>query len=452
MLNSDVESALVVDGAPVDDEIPPIAVPENASQTLEATFLRPYHMHASIAPSAAAAQWDAGQLTVWSHSQGIFLLKDTIAQVLKIAPESVHVIHTEGAGCYGHNGADDVALDAALVAKAVPNHLILLKWMREDEHKWEPYSSALVMKMNASLDAAGAIVDWNHDIWSYTHSTRPRLNNEGSGLLAAWHLENPIPPPPVRFGKGKEFGGHRNATALYAFPKQRVVRHFLPDSPLRVSAMRGLGAYANVFAIDSFMDELAYAAKIDPIEFRLKHLQDERAKAVLLSAANKANWRQHTKPNNSGTGQGVAIAQYKNRQCYAVIIVDVHVDRDSGIIQLKRVVIAADAGQVVNPDGLSNQLEGGFVQAASWTLFEQVNHDKNGITSVDWKTYPILHMSDAPKIEVVILNRPDQPFLGSGEATQPVAPAAIANAIYDAVGIRLRAIPFSPERVTKLLT
>lgn len=451
MLNSDVESTLVVDGAPVEDEIPKIQTPENANQTLEATFLRPYHMHASLGPSAAAAQWYEGQLTVWSHSQGVFLLQETIAQVLNIESDSIHVIHTEGAGCYGHNGADDVALDAALVARAVPNHVVLLKWMREDEHKWEPYSSAMVMKMNAALDAKGMIVDWNHDIWSYPHSTRPRLNSEGSGLLAAWHLEKPIAPPPSRFGRGKEFGGHRNASPLYAFEKERVVRHFLPDSPLRVSAMRGLGAYANVFAIESFMDELAYAADIDPVEFRLRHLDNERAKAVLRAAAERANWKARTAPNKTGYGQGIAIAQYKNRQCYAAIIVDVNVDRDSGKIKLERVVIAADAGQVVNPDGLSNQLEGGFVQAASWTLFEQVTYDSTGITSVDWESYPILHMADTPKIETVILNRPDQPFLGSGEATQPVAPAAIANAVYDAIGLRLREIPFTPQRVKTAL-
>jgi nicotinate dehydrogenase subunit B len=451
MISSPAESALVVAGTAVEDEIPVINPPTDAAQTLKATFLRPYHMHASIGPSAAVAIWHNEQLTVWSHSQGVFLLKDTIAQVLNIEAANVHVIHTEGAGCYGHNGADDVALDAALVARVVPNRRVLLKWMREDEHKWEPYSSAMVMKMNASLDASGTVIDWNHDIWSYTHSIRPRLSNEGSGLLAAWHLGNPIPPPPIQFGRGKEFGGHRNATALYAFNKQRVVHHFLADSPLRVSAMRGLGAYANVFAIDSFMDELAFAAGIDPVAFRLNHLQNERAKAVLQAAAQKANWRQRTQPANNGYGQGIAIAQYKNRQCYAAIVVDVYVDRESGAIQLKRVVIAADAGQVVNPDGLSNQLEGGFVQAASWTLFEEVTYNQNGITSVDWDTYPILKMADTPEIEVIILDRPDQPFLGSGEATQPPTPVAIANAIYDAIGVRLREIPFTPKRVLQEL-
>jgi CO/xanthine dehydrogenase Mo-binding subunit len=234
---------------------------------------------------------------------------------------------------------------------------------------------------------------------------------------------------------------------LYAFSRKRVVRHFIPNSPLRVSAMRSLGAYANVFAIEGFMDELAYAAGVDPVAFRLRHMQDERARAVIEAAALKAGWQTHTEPTNDGHGWGIAFAQYKNVQCYAAIAVEVNVNRDTGAIKLGRVVIAGDAGQVVNPDGLSNQLEGGFVQAASWTLLEQVNWDAEGVTSLDWESYPILKMADAPVIETVILNRPELPFLGAGEATQNPTPAAIANAVYDAVGIRLREIPFTPQRV-----
>jgi CO/xanthine dehydrogenase Mo-binding subunit len=215
--------------------------------------------------------------------------------------------------------------------------------------------------------------------------------------------------------------------------------------------MRGLGAYGNVFAIESFMDELANAAGIDPIEFRLRNLNDARARAVIQAAAEKANWQPGQKLGQNH-GRGMAFAQYKNRQCYAAVVVDLHVDRESGVIQIKRAIIAADAGQVVNPDGLSNQLEGGFVQSASWTLKEQVNFDESGIIAQDWDSYPILRFPDVPVIETVLINRPELPFLGSGEAAQGPTPAAIANAVFDAVGIRLRQIPFTEERVKTALT
>ena len=368
--------------------------------------------------------------------------------MLGLAQENIHVIHQEGAGCYGHNGADDVALDAALLARALPGRPVSLKWMRADEHTWEPYGPAMILKMQADLDAHGQIAAWNQDTWSYPHSGRPRADaTESSGLLAAWHLETPIPPPPRRIPRGRHTGSYRNADPLYVYPQRRVVVHEAADSPLRTSSMRSLGAYANVFGIESFMDELALAAGLDPVAFRLRHLQDERAKAVIEAAAAKIGWRARTAPTKADHGQGIAFAQYKNIQCYAAIAVEASVDRASGQIKLERVVIAADAGQVVNPDGLSNQLEGGFVQAASWTLLEEVQFDRHGITSRDWETYPILRFTQMPTLETVILNRPELPFLGSGEATQNPTPAAIANAVFDAVGVRLRQIPFTPARV-----
>jgi CO/xanthine dehydrogenase Mo-binding subunit len=251
--------------------------------------------------------------------------------------------------------------------------------------------------------------------------------------------------------RGTESGGHRNAEPIYAFGRKRVVRHFAPESPLRVSALRSLGAYANVFAIESFMDELALIAGIDPLAFRLRHLSDDRAKAVLQAAADKAGWQPRSRPAGDGQGRGIALARYKNRQCYAAVVVDAEVDRASGAIHVARAVIAADAGQIVNPDGLSNQLEGGLVQAASWTLFEQVTFDAQGITSRDWDSYPILRFTDAPVIETVLLNRPGLPFLGGGEASQNPTPAAIANAVFDAIGVRLRQLPFTPARVLAAL-
>ncbi|MCY3833276.1 MAG: molybdopterin-dependent oxidoreductase [Chloroflexi bacterium] len=441
------QSNLIVDGAAVNDPIPPIQDPAGAAVSLEATYRRPFQMHASLGPSAALALWEAGQLTVWSHTQAAFTLRGALAQVLSLDEAQVRVIHVEGAGCYGHNGADDVALDAALVARALPGRPVLLKWTRWDEHAWEPYGTAMLMQLRASLSAAGDIVDWNYDVWSYAHSTRSRVGLETSGLLAAWHLEAPFAPQEPGPMLGHESGAHRNANPIYAFPQKRVARHGLSGSPLRVSALRSLGAYANVFAIESFMDELALAAKADPLAFRLRHLEDERARALLTAAAEKVDWLSGRDARAAGEGWGMALAQYKNLQCYCAVMVKLRVDVETGEVRFERVVIAADAGQTVNPDGLSNQLEGGFVQAASWTLNEEVTFDARGITSVDWESYPILSFASAPKIETLILNRPEMPMLGAGEAAQNPTPAAIANAIFDATGLRLRDIPFTPEKI-----
>ena len=447
LLTKPAQSNLIADGAAVEDPIPSIEMPARAIHNRQATYYRPFQMHASLGPSAAVAQWQHGRLTVWTHSQAVFSLRGALAKVLALDESQIRVIHVEGAGCYGHNGADDAALDAALVARAIPDRPISLKWTRWDEHAWEPYGTAMVMELGASLSAAGAIIDWNHDVWSYAHSTRSAVGLETSGLLASWHLAQPFAPQKPQPMGGYQSGAHRNADPIYDFPRKRIARHALSDSPLRVSALRSLGAYANVFAIESFMDELALAADADPLAFRLRHLADERARAVLQAAADKVDWPTCRESTAADAGWGMALAQYKNLQCYCVVIVKLQVDRRSGDIAFERVVIAADAGQAVNPDGLSNQLEGGFVQAASWTLFEEVKFDARGITSIDWESYPILTFESAPKIETLILNRPELPMLGAGEAAQNPTPAAIANAIHDAVGLRLRAIPFTPEKI-----
>lgn len=308
-----------------------------------------------------------------------------------------------------------------------------------------------MIKMQGSLNENGRVIDWNHDVWGYTHVSRPRPMGRTSGLLAAWHLAEPFSKPQARPILAPEVGIHRNASPLYAFERRRVVKHFLPNSPLRVSALRGLGSYANVFAIESFMDELAVAAGADPVQFRLRHLQDRRARDVITAAANKAQWLPRTRPRGDGQGRGIAFAQYKNRQCYIAVVVDLYVDSSNGFVRLERAVIAADAGQIVNPDSLSNQLEGALLQSASWTLREQVVFDQQRVTSVDWYSYPILRFHDAPAVETVLLNRPGQPFLGVGEGAQGPIPAAIANAIFDATGARLRDIPFRPDRITRAI-
>ncbi len=456
VLNQPDEAYLLVDGSPVDGPIPPIEVPADAVNTVAATYARPYHMHASLGPSAAVAQWVDDKLTVWSHTQGPYPLRAELALVLELPEDAIHVIHMDGPGCYGHNGADDAALDAALLARALPGRPVSLKWMRADEHAWEPYGTATVIRMQGSVNADGEVVDWNHDVWGYSHSARSRGVGGTSSLLAAWYLEEPLKRPQSHPMMGPQSGIHRNAEPLYTFPNRRIVKHFLPDSPLRVSALRGLGSYANVFAIESFVDELAHAAGVDPVALRLKYLAGDeeqpsraqqlaRARAVIEAAVAKAG------PKPAGVGRGVAFSQYKNRQSYVAVVVDLTVERDSGRVQLRQAVVAVDAGQIVNPDGLSNQLEGALTQSASWTLNEQVTFDRHRITSVDWRTYPILRFGQMPEVHTVLLDRPGRPYLGIGEGAQGPTPAAIANAIYDAVGVRLRQIPFTPERVLEAL-
>jgi nicotinate dehydrogenase subunit B len=451
LLNQAGRAFLVKQGTPVEDPIPPIEIPGKAAQTLQAAYYRPFQMHASLGPSAAAALLCGDNLTLWLHSQGVYPIRAAIARVLGMQTDQIHVIHVEGAGCYGHNGADDAALDAALLARACPGRPVLLKWTRENEHTWEPYGPAMVINLQASLDTSGAVLDWNHDIWSYPHLGRGRSAESTSGLLAAWQLGQPFSKPALEPVLAPHVGSHRNADPLYKFPRKRIVKHFIPETPLRTSALRSLGAFANVFAIESFADELAHAAGLDPVGFRLKYLQDERARAVIQAAADKVGWGDSKQQGAENHGWGIAFAQYKNRQCYAAVAVEVRVNLETGQINLEQAVIAADAGQIVSADGLSNQLEGSFTQAASWTLYEQVTFNQQGITSCDWDTYPILKINQAPRIKILLINRPGLPFLGAGEAAQGPTPAAIANAIFNATGLRLRKIPFTPSVVKSAL-
>jgi nicotinate dehydrogenase subunit B len=413
-------------------------------KTIEASYTRPYQSHGSIGPSCAVAQFADGAMTVWTHTQGVYPDRAGIAQMLKMQPSSVHLIHVEGSGCYGHNGADDAAADAALIAHAMPGVPVRVQWMREQEHAWEPYGPAMVTKLKASLDEAGKIADWNFEVWSNTHSMRPG----GAGcMLAAQHMAQPIAVPAAKPIPLPEGGGDRNAIPIYTFPNAHVVHHFIPEMPLRISAMRALGAYHNVFSIESFMDELADLAGADPVEFRLRHLDDQRGRDVIEKAALGFGWQRGQKPPPD-RGFGFAFARYKNLAAYCAIASEVEVNRETGRPRLVRAVAAVDSGQVVNPDGLTNQIEGAIVQSMSWTLYESVTFDDTRITSVDWQTYPILRFDAVPdSIEVHIINRPGQPFLGSGETGQGPAAASIANAIANATGKRLRNLPLTRKRI-----
>ena len=430
-----------------------------ATRTLEVEFTRPYQAHASIGPSCALAQWDDDKLRVWCHSQGVFPLRGDLAKALRTPDANITVMHREGSGCYGHNGADDVALDAALLARALPGVPVKLQWMREDEFAWEPLGSPMVMKLKASLDATGKVVDWNHELWSYTHSTRP-YDPDGCNLLAAWQLQNALPAGPSRNIAQPSGGSDRNALPLYAFVQQKVINHLLLDMPIRTSALRTLGAYANVFALESFMDELAAAAGTDPLAFRLKHLTDPRGRAVLERTASMAQWQAADAPLTSLTGKptdgllkgrGLGFAKYKNLAVYCAVIIDVTVDTGTGAVRVDKAWSAVDAGLVINPDGLRNQIEGGIIQSTSWTLHEAMANNSTHKLTRNWNDYPILRFPQVPVLQVELINRPEERPLGVGEGAHGPTVAAIANAIANATGRRIRDLPLTPERVKQAL-
>jgi CO/xanthine dehydrogenase Mo-binding subunit len=441
----DVLLALPAEDNVISDK--PAPMPEGA-KVIEATYRKPYMAHASIGPSCALAEFKSGKMTVWTHAQGVFPLRNHLSLGLKLPIADIRCIHAEGSGCYGHNGADDVGLDAALLARAVAPRPVRLQWMRDDEFGWEPYGPAMIMRAKAAL-ADGKIVEWNYELWSNTHSTRP-TEPGGNNLLASWYLaevQNPAPPRTIPQPAG---GGDRNAIPLYDFPRQRVVHHFIKEMPLRVSALRTLGAYSNVFAIESFLDELALAANADPIAFRLAHMKDPRARAVIEAVARKANWKDG-EAGDGRRGRGIGFAKYKSLSVFVAVIAEVEVDPASGVIKVPRVFAIADAGQIINPDGLTNQIEGGIIQSTSWTLHEQVRFDRDRITSRDWQGYPILTMQEAPHVEVELIDRPTEKSLGAGEGAQGPAVAAIVNAFANATGKRIRELPLTPDRVKAAL-
>jgi nicotinate dehydrogenase subunit B len=441
----DVLLALPAEDNVISDKQAPM--PEDA-KGIEATYRKPYMAHASIGPSCALAEFKDSKMTVWTHSQGVFPLRNHLSLGLKLPIADIRCIHAEGSGCYGHNGADDVGLDAALLARAVAPRPVRLQWMRDDEFGWEPYGPAMIMRAKAAL-ADGKIVEWNYELWSNTHSTRP-TEPDGNNLLASWYLaeaQNPAPPRMIPQPAG---GGDRNAIPLYDFPRQRIVHHFIKEMPLRVSALRTLGAYSNVFAIESFLDELARAANADPIAFRLAHMKDPRARAVIEAVAKKANWKE-SEAGDGRRGRGIGFAKYKTLSVYVAVIAEVEVDPASGVIGVPRAFAVADAGQIINPDGLANQIEGGIIQSTSWTLHEQVRFDRDRITSRDWQGYPILTMQEAPHVEVELINRPTEKSLGAGEGAQGPTVAAIVNAFTNATGKRIRELPLTPDRVKAAL-
>lgn len=410
-------------------------------RTLRRQYTRPYIAHASIAPSCAMARWEGDRIHVWTHSQGVYLLRADLAIVLKLPAESIVVEHMEGAGCYGHNAADDVALDAVLLAKAADGRPVRVQWSRHDEMFHAPFGAAMAIEIEADLDTDNEIVGWRHAIWSNGHAARPGRAAQPA-LLAATEIANPYPrmistnPPAANGG-----GGDRNSVPLYDLPAWTITSHRLLTMPVRTSALRTLGAQGNVFAIESLLDEIATLRGEDPIEFRLCRLRDDRAKDVIRAAARRAKWKPEKR---SSVGYGIAFARYKNTGAYCAAIAEIEGAED---IHVKRLTLAVDVGEAINPDGVINQIEGGAIQATSWVLKERVRFDRTRIISTSWTDYPILTFSEVPAVDVEIIQRPEIEPVGAGEAAHGPVTAAIANAVYDCLGVRVRDLPITRDRI-----
>jgi CO/xanthine dehydrogenase Mo-binding subunit len=419
--------------------------PAETADVVTASYSRPYVAHAAMAPSCGLAEYRDGHLTVWSHTQAVYPLRNSLADILGLSREQVSVRHAHGAGCYGHNGADDAALDAAIIALQRPGPCIRVQWRREEEFGFEPVSTAHMTRIRAALDGSGRPVDWTTEVWAGSHVQRPVF---GGNMLG--HEALPTPPPAPRAndpGEAAGGGGTRNGTPLYDFAAKRIVHHLALSTPVRTSSLRGLGALPNVYAMECFMDELAERAGEDPVAFRLSVLSDPRARRLIENVADRCDWASRG-PSGTGRGLGVAWSRYKNRAAYACVAVELDVEQE---VRLRRVWCAVDAGLVINPDGAANQIEGGIIHAASMTLKEQVTLDGDGITSLDWAGYPIMKFSDVPEISTVIVHAPDLPTLGMGECTFGPTAAAIGNAVAHALGVRIRDMPLTRERIAAAL-
>jgi CO/xanthine dehydrogenase Mo-binding subunit len=422
-----------------------------ATQTLRARYEWPYQAHASMGPSCAVADVQEDAVTVWSSTQDVYALRGALAELLGMDPAQIRVIFVEGAGCYGHNGFDDAAADAVLLSQAI-GRPVRVQWMREDEFGWEPMGPAMVIEVDGGLDASGNVAAWDYHVWTPPHNTRP--DHRAANLLAGKLVE-----PPFTIGLDGFNAGSRNAVTEYNFANQRVTRHELTESPIRTSALRTLGGIMNTFANESFMDELAAAAGIDPVAFRLAFLDpndpsDARAIGVINAVAARYGWDPRPSPQSplgSGvvTGRGIAFGRYENTGAYVATIAEVKTDTATGNVTVRKVVVAHDCGLIINPIGLMAQIEGNVIHSLGRTLKEELLFDRNAVTSLSWGSaqfnpggYHVMRFNDIPEIEIVVVEDPFDPALGAGEPASIPTAAAIANAIFDATGARVRRVPF----------
>jgi CO/xanthine dehydrogenase Mo-binding subunit len=423
-----------------------------AARQLRATYYYPYQMHGSLGTSCAVADVRPHEATVWTSSQGVYQLRGALATLLAMPAQSIHVIYVEGSGCYGLNGADNVALDAALLSQAV-GRPVRVQYTRHDEHAWENYGTAMVMEARAGLDASGRVVGWDYANWTASRGGRPGPpGNLPTGVLAGFP-EVPPKSPPAFAPRAHD---SLNTVTAYRFPNHRVVMHTV-RSRFFTGPLRSPSRIQNTFANESFMDELAAAAGQDPIAFRLKHLSDLRLIAVIEAVADLAGWSARPSPrsNRMGrrlTGRGMAAMQYEGNGAYAAVVAQVQIDTKTGKVTVPHVWAAQDCGLTVNPDGMRSQAEGCVLQGVSRALKEEVLWTPQRITTVDWATYPVLRFPEMPQFDFRTINRPDKPVVGAGEVVITAMVGAIGNAIFDATGARLRQVPFTPARVRAALT
>ncbi|MFK4446010.1 nicotinate dehydrogenase subunit B [Caballeronia udeis] len=409
-------------------------------RTLKASFSKPFLAHASIAPSCALSLFQEDKLEVWTHSQSIYNLRKDLSLALRMTADSIVVRHVEGAGCYGHNPADDVAFDAAWLARSVPGRVVRVRWTRADELTWAPFSPAMAIDLEADVDEHGSVLEWRHTVWSNGHSTRPG-RSDSPALLGSWYLDPPFErQAAINVALSAGGGADRNAVPSYDFRAWNVINNRLLDMPIRTSAMRALGALGNIFAVEQFMEELAEAAGADPVEYRLRHTTDVRARGVILEAIERSEWN-HDLPE--GWGRGVAFARYKNTGAYCAAVAEIEALEN---IKVRRLTLVVDVGIAISGDGVVNQIEGGAIQAASWVLKEALRFDRQRVTNEDWESYPILKFTEVPSIDVHIVSSTAS-SLGAGECSVGPTAAAIANAVSNALGVRIRRMPITPDRI-----
>jgi CO/xanthine dehydrogenase Mo-binding subunit len=417
----------------------------SGAKQLSATYYWPYQSHASLSPSCAVADVKDSGTTAWSATQNPYGLRANLAKVFSIPAEKVRLVYMDGSGSYGTNGADDAAADAMMLSRAV-GQPVRVQWMRADEHGWDPKGPAQLHEMRGAVDASGSISAWETQMWvpDGPGGSRALLGPEAAGMRQT-------------HGQGAGLMT-LNLDPPYPVANMRIVSHHLKDTPLRLSNLRAPGKIANVFAVESFADELAHAAGVDPVAFRIRGLTDQRALDVLNRAAGMMDWQPRRSPNpNAAEGQllvgrGMAYVRYKQAENYVAIGVTLAVNRNTGVITVRRIVCSHDCGLVVNPDGLRNQVEGNIMQTLSRTLHEEVTFDKSHVTSTDWVGYPLLRFPEAPVVQVTLIDRPTEPSYGAGEAASAPVAAAVGNAVFDATGVRLRTAPFTAARVKAALS
>jgi len=455
---------LLVDSKDVDRKL------SEAVAVIRSTYYHPYQMHGSVGSSCAVADVRGDRATLWSPTQAVWYQRSSAALVLGLKPENVHVIFRRGSGCYGLNGADTVTYDAALLSQAVGKP-VRVQLTRKDEMAWENYGNAFLMDERAGVDAQGNIIAWDHESWSPSLGNRPGTGAPGNvitGLLAGFEPDPFTPrapaPAPAAFNNnsngvpsylaGRVGGASKGAGTISS---ERVLLHSVV-SPFWTGPLRSPSRLQNTFAHECFMDELASKVQADPVEYRLRHLSDARLREMVVAAAGAAGWDARPSPKSGvaktgiATGRGIACVAYEGDNGYAAMVVEAEVDQDTGKVAVKRIVVSNDCGPISNPDGLRNQLEGGALQGMSRALGEEVTWDDEKVTSFDWSTYHSLPLGfDVPKIQTVLVNRPDEEATGAGETSITIIAAAIGNAVFDATGVRIRQIPFTPERVKAAL-